>query len=1097
MSRSLFDSLNGFIRKRHRLIIIAWVVAVLLSLVLIPSFFSSVSYDLTGGFGGRSNTESDTAAHIIDAQFHTSNNSTNSTGNNEGNGGSSSIIVVLQGVPVYSDALKQKVLALNNTLSKNTGIANYTGQTSLYTLEASLLNSSLSDLINQTASLQSNIITINSGLFSLQDNLLLLNTNLFELQNGINQTAQLIYGVPAAFVGVWQGITAQGVTDPTIANMQANATTYSLTSNFGSDAQSIGYYTAFYGAWATSFQALPNSTSEADREAFAIGQAVSGLISSSQLDAQTSQMIGLVASGLNTNTWNQPTTIANLAVSNFASSIPSDLSTALGASPTTVVNKLYSFGASPTNSTLGNYAISLLESSYSNLTSSDVGFSVSDLVRSAYQLGYSPNNNQTRNLSSAFISNATQTTLANSPLFSINATSLGNLLSTISNNATIADVNLAIDNLIATQPYTTYPYIPSSALTGNFVNSQNDTMLIILGFSASPDQNTIAQVESDVQNSGLQNFGSVYVTGSEVLSRDVERAFLPALEVTAGPGIAVSLLIVGLLFLAPVAALIPVLLGGISVSVSLAAIYLAVVKVGNGSLTFLTPTLTILLMLGLAVDYAVLQLKRTREERQKGKSIEESVGISLKWAGQAVLTAGVTVIVAYIVMAVANVPIFSDVGTAIALGVSILLVASLTLLPALEIALGDRIFWPGPNRLSKTKSDPNKSILKRVAHNTLKRKVPIVILISLLALGALFVMYETPTSEDFLSLIPHFQSNQGLTVIANSFGSGTAEPTSIVITTPTDITYGNNQFNQTLLNQIEQITTSAANSKGVSSIAGPTRPFGNSFNFSSIENMSEILRLQYESQMFSSIGKDNKTVVVTVGFSSSAFSQAAMNNLENMEKNINQLSLVKGVTIHYGGATQSAYDSHSFMTSLIPEVVIILSAAVYVILFFQLRSAFTPIRLIITILCSVVFSLAIISALFYFTLNLPILDFAPLFVVVTMLGVGIDYDIFFLTRIREEVLNGKTDNEAIVTAIDKVWVTILCLGLVLAIVFASLILTNIPILQEISLAVAAAILIDVTIVLLFFVPALMGLAQKFNWWPYKLARDKTSENKIE
>ena len=76
-------------------------------------------------------------------------------------------------------------------------------------------------------------------------------------------------------------------------------------------------------------------------------------------------------------------------------------------------------------------------------------------------------------------------------------------------------------------------------------------------------------------------------------------------------------------------------------------------------------------------------------------------------------------------------------------------------------------------------------------------------------------------------------------------------------------------------NQIEQITSSAANSKGVASIAGPTRPFGNAFNFSSVENMSEILRLQYESQMFSSIGKDNKTVVVTVGFSSSAFGQAA------------------------------------------------------------------------------------------------------------------------------------------------------------------------------------------------------------------------------
>ena len=70
MPRSLFDSLNVFIRRRHRLIIIAWVVAVLFSLVLIPSFFSAVSYDLTGAFGRRSNTESDTAAHIIETQFN-------------------------------------------------------------------------------------------------------------------------------------------------------------------------------------------------------------------------------------------------------------------------------------------------------------------------------------------------------------------------------------------------------------------------------------------------------------------------------------------------------------------------------------------------------------------------------------------------------------------------------------------------------------------------------------------------------------------------------------------------------------------------------------------------------------------------------------------------------------------------------------------------------------------------------------------------------------------------------------------------------------------------------------------------------------------
>jgi RND superfamily putative drug exporter len=519
-----------------------------------------------------------------------------------------------------------------------------------------------------------------------------------------------------------------------------------------------------------------------------------------------------------------------------------------------------------------------------------------------------------------------------------------------------------------------------------------------------------------------------------------------------------------------------------------------VVDIGHGTVTFLTPTLTILLMLGLAVDYSVLQLRRTREERQKGKSMEESVGTSIKWAGQAVLTAGVTVIVAYIVMAVANVPIFSDVGTAIALGVSILLLASLTLLPALEFALGDRIFWPGLNKLSKARSDPNQNILRRLGHSTLKRKIPIVIVISIVALSAFVVMYNTPTSEDFLRLMPNFQSNQGLTVLSASFGSGATSPTSIIVTTPTQITYGNNQFNQTLLDQIEQITAAAKNSEGVATVSGPTRPFGNSFDYTSVENMAEPLSMQYESQIFSTIGKNNKTAVITVGLSNSAASQTAIDSLQGMEKNINQVPLMNGVAIYFGGETQSVYDSHTFMVNLIPEVVAILAAAVYVILFLQLRSAFTPVRLIITILCSVVFSLAIISIVFNFALNVPILDFAPLFVVVTMLGVGIDYDIFFLTRIREEVLEGKTDNEAIVTAIEKVWVTILGLGLVLATVFASLIITGIPMLQEISLAVAAAILIDVTLVILFFVPSLMGLAQKLNWWPYKLSRNKKSEN---
>ena len=82
---------------------------------------------------------------------------------------------------------------------------------------------------------------------------------------------------------------------------------------------------------------------------------------------------------------------------------------------------------------------------------------------------------------------------ADSPLFSVNGTSLSSLLSGLSPNSTVADVNDAIENVISTQSYVDYPYLPSSALTSNFVNSNNDSMLIVLSFSSSPDVDTISK----------------------------------------------------------------------------------------------------------------------------------------------------------------------------------------------------------------------------------------------------------------------------------------------------------------------------------------------------------------------------------------------------------------------------------------------------------------------------------------------------------------------------------------------------------------------------------------------------------------------------
>jgi RND superfamily putative drug exporter len=317
------------------------------------------------------------------------------------------------------------------------------------------------------------------------------------------------------------------------------------------------------------------------------------------------------------------------------------------------------------------------------------------------------------------------------------------------------------------------------------------------------------------------------------------------------------------------------------------------------------------------------------------------------------------------------------------------------------------------------------------------------------------------------------------------------------LTTPTPIAYGDDQFNQTLLKQIESISSTASSVPGVSTMTGPTRPYGSPFNYTGVLQLPEPERSQYLGGMFSYIGVNNDTAAIIMGFQSDGQSQAAINTLLKVESAVSSQHLLKGVSVQYGGTTQSTYDNQSFLNGILPEVILVLAAAVYVILLIQLRSAFTPIRLIFTILCSVAFSMALLVLVYFYAQGLPILDFAPLFVVVTMLGVGIDYDIFFVTRIREEVLNGSTDVEAIRTALDKVWVTIFGLGLVLATVFTSLIATRIALLGEIGFVVAAAVMVDVGVVILLFVPALMAMAQRFNWWPTKIARPAAATKTVQ
>lgn len=855
MNVSAFQNLGPTIRRRHRWIVLGWVLVVLISLGMISGFLSSVNYNITSP-GGSSNSGSQTAQNILNAQFPASAN----------NSGSNSVLIILQGVQPYSTPVKSALFALNVTLSSESKTSNYTGMSSIYTVESAGLDSLLPSLLQDVA------------------------------RESVN-------------------------------------------------------------------------------------------ISSSQPSLSSSQA------------WSKAST---------------------------------------------------------------------------------------------YVATATAGEYSEDPFFSVNSTSLGILLSSLQENSTQLQVDEAAISVVSNQSFAGYPLVLTRALESNYVGSDNTTELVTLNFASSPTTQTLEQIQDAINSSSLATLGTVYTTGTAPITQGVESDLTSSLHVTIGIALLASLLIVGILFLAPLAALLPLIMAGLSIITAFSVIYVVLVRLGHQTLSFLTPSLTALLMLGLAIDYSVLQMRRTREERLKGKSPAESIDVSVRWAGQAVVTAGITVVTAYIIMAAANVPLISGVGASIAIGVSVLLLMSLTLLPSLECMLGDKLFWPRAMRSVKPGVGRDSSGLRKLAEGTLKRKVAVACVISLVALGAFAAYNETPTGENLLGLLPNNNSLQGLTVYTDSFGINSIN---LVITTSTPIVQGADQFNQTLLNEIQLISSTAGNSTGVVKVVSPTMPFGSAFDYESLSSIPAPVRAQYQAQMLSLIGQNNETVIVGLTISSSEMSASAISSLQTVERNIGGLSLPGGMEVYYAGTTPQVYDSQSSLGATLPEVVAILAVAIYTILFVQLRSIFTPLRLIFTILCSVAISLATLCVLFYDFLKLPIIELAPLFVIVTMLGVGIDYDIFFVTRIREEVINGRSDDEAIKEAVEKMWFTLFGLGLVLFCVFGADVLTGIPLLQEIGITVAAAVLVDVAVVILFFVPSLMGLAQDFNWWPSKIGRrdEKTPE----
>jgi RND superfamily putative drug exporter len=632
----------------------------------------------------------------------------------------------------------------------------------------------------------------------------------------------------------------------------------------------------------------------------------------------------------------------------------------------------------------------------------------------------------------------------------------------------------------------------------------NTTMLMAVslsvGGSSHEAQNDVRVVRDLIrQEQQLVPGYSAYVTGDAALEVDTMDAV--ATDTSRVDPITVILIVVlvGLFFRSVLSPWIPLMTIGLAYLLTTAVIYILGTYVME--IHYSVTMLILVVMLGAGTDYCIFIMSRYREERIAGKPKEEAVKTSLMWAGESIATSGATVMIGFGALMISQYSMVRSMGMALVAAVGITLLFALTMLPSLLMLIGDKVFWPNTmakaTLRAKSLDERGGGYFRKSVKFSLKHSKAIVLAALVISVPAIYFYFALVPSYDFMASLPNAESKQGINALGAGFGEGTITPTYIVVRFDHSVVEANGTLNPTAAAQLEQYSVLVSNQSNIRSVSGPTRPFGMPVNSTYLDSLPGVERATYDAAMDSSIGTDNRTVMITVVLQDEPFTTKSIQTIDTVRALDPQAesSIFGGsAVILVGGSTAAMSDVSGTVSQDFLTMRVVVLIGIYVVLLLVLGSLLIPLRLIMTVLLNVTWTIAMTMLIFQFGFGSPVLWMMPLILFVVAMGLGMDYDIFLTTRIREEVLKGKTDEKAIAAAVERTGGIITACGLVMAGAFGSMMLSQTILLREFGFGLAFAILLDAMILRIYLVPAIMLLLQKWNWYaPGRLQRVRRDE----
>jgi len=515
-------------------------------------------------------------------------------------------------------------------------------------------------------------------------------------------------------------------------------------------------------------------------------------------------------------------------------------------------------------------------------------------------------------------------------------------------------------------------------------------------------------------------------------------------------GLTCALLLLLIMFGSLVAAGTPLLSAIFSVGSGLAIVGLVASRI---QLPTTAPTVATLLGLGVAIDYGLFLVARHREQLDHGMPVQESIGRTAATSGAAIVVAGSTVVVAILGLYVSAVPFVGALGLASAVVVAVTICAALTLVPALLALARTRVRSRADRRAAKRHTTPpnhEHSAFARWGRMVSGKPWPWGI-----ASVAVLVLLAIPLLSLHLGQLDNGtnpksdSSRRAYDLVSQGFGVGTNGPLTVVLKMPKG---ANTQ------SVVQNATTKLSSTHDVASVSP-----ANVNNAGTVAVLNVIPKTSPQAQATTNLVGDLRDTVLP---------------------GIGAKSYVIGTV---GGYVDFTNKVASRMIWLILAVVLLSM----VLLCIAFRSLLVPIKAAVLNLLSVGAAYGVVIAVFQFgwgssvigiDQHLPIPAFVPMMMFAIVFGLSMDYEVFLLSRVHEAWLHLGDAHRAVAVGIGSTARVITTAAGIMVVVFTSFVLDSDPTVKMLAIGMAAAVLIDASIVRMVLVPALMSILGAHAWW---------------